>query len=252
MPPAAKAATKKPARKAGAQACRARARSLARVEPGRPLPGDRRAGVEARSRARRRRIVAFEEAYKGKLAALAAAPDARREARRRRCKRYEALDDLLGRLISFASLVYAGNTDRSGARQILRRHAGAITRASLHLLFFTLELNRIDDAALEAAMARSGARPLPAVDRGHPQGEAVSARGSRRGAVPREVGDRRGRLEPAVRRDASRALRFKVDGKPLAIEATLSADAGRRRQEAPRRVRSARQDLQGRTCAPSR
>src|SRR5438045_5579637 len=49
--------------------------------------------------------VAFEEAYKGKLAGLTA--DGKLiEA----VKRYEALDDLLGRLISFASLVYAGNT----------------------------------------------------------------------------------------------------------------------------------------------
>src|SRR5262249_54683755 len=45
---------------------------------------------------------AFEQAYKGKLATLAA--DGRlTEA----VRRYEALDDLLGRLISYAGLVHA-------------------------------------------------------------------------------------------------------------------------------------------------
>src|SRR5437667_6446978 len=53
--------------------------------------------------------VAFEEAYKGKLAGLAAAPDAGAKLAAA-VKRYEVIDDLLGRLISFASLVYAGNT----------------------------------------------------------------------------------------------------------------------------------------------
>ena len=42
-----------------------------------------------------------------------------------RCKRYEALDDLLGRLISFAGLFYAGNTTDPVRGEILWRHAGA-------------------------------------------------------------------------------------------------------------------------------
>ncbi len=45
---------------------------------------------------------AFAEAYKGKLAALAASAEAGR-ALVEAVKRYEAIDDLLGRLISFAS-----------------------------------------------------------------------------------------------------------------------------------------------------
>src|SRR3954470_18272421 len=53
--------------------------------------------------------VAFEEAYKGKLATFAAGADAGPKLAEA-VKRYEALDDLLGRLISFASLFYVGNT----------------------------------------------------------------------------------------------------------------------------------------------
>src|SRR5262249_23865445 len=52
---------------------------------------------------------AFAEAYKGKLAALATSAEAGR-ALAEAVKRYEGIDDLLGRLISFASLVHAENT----------------------------------------------------------------------------------------------------------------------------------------------
>src|ERR1700686_5108920 len=47
--------------------------------------------------------VAFEEAYKGKLAALADGPQAG-PALTAAVKRYETLDDLIGRLISYAGL----------------------------------------------------------------------------------------------------------------------------------------------------
>jgi oligoendopeptidase F len=100
---------------------------------------------------------AFEQAYKGKLAALAdeSAPGAGLvEA----VKRYEALDDLLGRLISFAGLVHAGNTVDPARAKFYADVQERITAASTHLLFFVLELNRIDDAKLEAAMQEPALR----------------------------------------------------------------------------------------------
>jgi len=57
--------------------------------------------------------VAFEEAYKGRLGGFAAGSGAGRKLAEA-VKRYEAIDDLLGRLISFASLFYAGNTTDPG------------------------------------------------------------------------------------------------------------------------------------------
>ncbi len=51
------------------------------------------------------------------------------------------------------ALVYAGNTTDPARAKFYGDVQERITAASLHLLFFTLELNRIDDAALEAAMA---------------------------------------------------------------------------------------------------
>ena len=53
--------------------------------------------------------LAFEEAYKGKLAALVERPEAG-SALVAAVKRYEALDDLLGRLTSYAGLLHAGDT----------------------------------------------------------------------------------------------------------------------------------------------
>src|SRR3954462_11798724 len=86
--------------------------------------------------------IAFEASYKGRLAALTAEGKLVEA-----IKNYEALEDLLGRLISYAGLVYAGNTTDPVRAKFYGDMQERITRASLHLLFFTLELNRIDDAA---------------------------------------------------------------------------------------------------------
>src|SRR5690242_4583684 len=53
--------------------------------------------------------VAFEEEYKGKLNLLATAPGGG-AALAQAVKRYEALDDLMGRLISYAGLIHSGNS----------------------------------------------------------------------------------------------------------------------------------------------
>src|SRR5207342_2051898 len=151
MPPAAKAATKKPAarpvRKPAAPALGALPEwNLADLYPAIDAPELKRDLERGDAES-----VAFEEAYKGKLAALAAGADAGVKLVEA-VRRYEALDDLLGRLISFASLVYAGNTTDPVRAKFYGDMQEKITRALLHLLFFTLELNRIEDAALEAAM----------------------------------------------------------------------------------------------------
>src|SRR5262245_59154847 len=164
--------------------------------------------------------IAFEEAYKGKLAEFAvgaAAGPKLAEA----VKRYEALDDLLGRLISFASLFYAGNTTDPVRAKFYGDIQERITAASLHLLFFTLELNRIDDAQLEAAMRD------PTLGHYRPWLEDV------RKEKPYQLEDRVEELfhEKSVTGysawnrlfdETIAALRFKVAGKSLAIEPTLN------------------------------
>jgi oligoendopeptidase F len=96
--------------------------------------------------------IAFEQAYKGKLAAIVEQVDAG-AVLAAAVKRYEALDDLLGRLGSFAGLVHAGNTVDPARAKFYGDVQERLTAASTHLLFFQLELNRLDDAKLEAAMA---------------------------------------------------------------------------------------------------
>src|SRR5262245_2260426 len=95
--------------------------------------------------------LAFERDYKGKLAALADAPEAG-AALAEAIKRYEAVDDLLGRLTSYAGLVHAGDTADPARGKFYADVQERVTAVSTHLLFFTLELNRVDDGKLEIAM----------------------------------------------------------------------------------------------------
>jgi oligoendopeptidase F len=173
--------------------------------------------------------VAFETDYKGRLATLAA------EARLAEAvKRYEALEDLLGRLISYAGLVYAGNNTDPARAKFYGDIQEKITAASLHLLFFTLELNRLDDATLEGAMRD------PALGYYRPWIEDV------RKEKPYQLEDRVEELfhEKSVTgagawnrlfNETIAALRFRVIGKERAIEATLTLlqdPDGRKRQAA--------------------
>jgi oligoendopeptidase F len=163
---------------------------------------------------------AFAEAYRGKLDAIASSATAGR-ALAEAVKRYEAIDDLLGRLISFASLVYSGNTTDPARTKFYGDVQERITAASSHLLFFTLELNRIDDALIDRAMAES------AFGHYRPWIEDI------RKEKPYQLEDRVELLfhEKAVTSWTSwnrmfdetiAGLRFSVDGRELAIESTLN------------------------------
>jgi len=95
--------------------------------------------------------VAFETDYKGKLAERTAMEGGGKwlaEA----VRRYEAIDDLAGRLGSYAGLVHAGDSVDPAISKFYGDVSERLTNASVHLLFFALELNRIDDAAIERAM----------------------------------------------------------------------------------------------------
>ena len=164
---------------------------------------------------------------------LPAGADAQKRRWTTAIRRYEALEDLLGRIISYAGLVYAGDTTDPQRAKFYGDAQEKLTAASSDLLFFPLELNRLDDALLDAAW-RAGRRwPLPAVARGHPQGEALPARRQARAALPREVGHRPRRLEPPVRRDhRGAALRRRRRGADARADAQPAA--GRRRRTCAR------------------
>lgn len=171
----------------------------------------------------------FEGAYKGHLAGLAAEDKERLLAA---IQSYEDLEDLLGKLISFAGLVYAGNTTDPVRQKFYGDVQEKITSASSHLLFFTLEINSIDDAVIEAALEDPGLKhyrpwfedlrkekPFQLEDRVEQLFHEKSVTG--RGAWNRLFDE------------TIASLRFTVGGESLAIEQVLNllqdADPARRK-----------------------
>jgi len=188
---------------------------------------------------------AFEQAYKGRLAELAAGEQAGK-ALAEAVSRYEAIEDKLGRLISYAQLLYAGNTDDPSRAKFYGDVQERLTAASIHLLFFTLELNRVDDAALDAAMADA------ALGHYRPWLEDV------RKEKPYQLEDRVEQLfhEKSVTGysawnrqfdETIGSLRFNIGGKPLAIEPVLNllvdADGKKRKAAAEALAKTFRANL---------
>ena len=89
----------------------------------------------------------FETAYKGQLAGLSGTSLATAIAE------YERIEEALGRAVSYAQLLFSENgTDAAIGRfyQSVQERATAI---SASLIFFSLELNRIEDAELDAKLS---------------------------------------------------------------------------------------------------
>ena len=160
--------------------------------------------------------VAFEKTYKGTLDKLATSGQLAEAV-----KRYEKIEDVFGRLYAFAGLLHAGNATDPTISKFYGDMQERLTAASLHLLFFALELNRLDDAVLERAMADS------ALGHYRPWLEDV------RKEKPYQLEDRIEQLfseksmtsYSAFNRlfdETMVSLRFMVGGKSLAIEQTLN------------------------------
>ncbi len=164
--------------------------------------------------------VAFETDYKGRLAERTAQEDGGRwlaEA----VGRYEAIDDLAGRLGSYAGLVHAGDSVDPAITKFYGDVSERLTAASLHLLFFALELNRVDDATIDRAMQ------TPELGHYRPWIEDL------RKDKPYQLEDRIEQLFHEKAQSGYSAwnrlfdqtisgLRFRVSGRDLAIEPTLN------------------------------
>jgi oligoendopeptidase F len=96
----------------------------------------------------------FAHTYRGTLQGLLDGPEPG-EALYRAIRRFEAIEDALGRIISFAGLVYAGDTTDPARAKFYGDAQERLTTASSDLLFFQLELNRLDDEALAKAYANA-------------------------------------------------------------------------------------------------
>ena len=66
---------------------------------------------------------------------------------------YERVQEILGRVASYAQLMFAGDSTDPAIGRFYQTVNERVTEVSSHLIFFSLELNRIDDAVLEAKFA---------------------------------------------------------------------------------------------------
>jgi oligoendopeptidase F len=90
---------------------------------------------------------AFAAAHAGRLAAMDGAALAAA------IGEYERIEETLGRLMSYAQLLFSGDSTDPAIGRFYQTVSERITAISSHLIFFTLELNRLDDAVLEKKLA---------------------------------------------------------------------------------------------------
>jgi oligoendopeptidase F len=157
----------------------------------------------------------FAQDYEGKLAELDAAGFLA-------CVlRNEKINGIAGRIMSYAGLRYYQLTIDAGRAKFLSDMQEKITNFTTPLVFFTLELNRLDDGVLDGLFAESAelARYKPVFDR-------------IRAMKPYQLSDElekflhdMGVVGDAWERmfdETIAGLEFEVDGEPLNIEGTLN------------------------------
>lgn len=176
----------------------------------------------------RTECAAFAADYEGHLATLDAA------GLLRAIQRYERIQTLSGRIMSYAGLRYYQNTTDPLRAKFFGDQQGAITDLSTPLVFFTLELNRIEDQPLTALLQANPdlARYKPVIDRV-------------RAMKPYQLSDELEKFlhdqsvvgAAAWNRlfdETMAGLEFDVDGETLSLEATLNllSDKDRARRQA--------------------
>jgi len=85
------------------------------------------------------KVSAFQSAYQGKLATLAP------EGFVQSVQDYEAIEDLIGKLYSYSSLLYAGDNSDPEITRFSQNISEKMTDIGSHLIFYTLELTQLDD-----------------------------------------------------------------------------------------------------------
>jgi oligoendopeptidase F len=159
---------------------------------------------------------AFAARYEGNLAGL-------NGAEMLTCiEAYEKIQSIAGRIMSFAGLRYYQNTTDADRAKFMSDMQGAITDMSTALVFFSLELNRVEDDALKAMLESSEGlrRYKPVLDR-------------MRAMKPYQLSDELEKFlhdqsvvgSTAWNRlfdESTAALTFDVDGEALNLESTLN------------------------------
>ena len=194
------------------------------------------------SRARRsRRSRRRGAAHQARLPGQACRPRRRWRGLAAAIAAYESLSDTMGKLGSYAGLLYAADTSNPEKAKFYGDIQDKLTAISTDLIFFELELNKIEEA---------GARPRSMCRR-----SAATSRGSRTCARTSPTSSRSSWSACSTRKsltshsgwgrlfsETMTGLRFEVEGEkaPLTLEPTLnllmSPDEGKRRPR-PRRWR---------------
>ncbi|MBF9041220.1 M3 family oligoendopeptidase [Rhodobacterales bacterium LSUCC0387] len=175
---------------------------------------------------------AFAADYEGKLAKLDA------KAMLDCVLRYEKIDMVAGRIMSFAALRYYQKTTDATRAKFMSDCQDKITNATTGLVFFSLEFNRLDEAHLEALLAANAdlARYRPVFDR-------------MRAMKPYQLSDEMEKFlhDQSVVGAAAwnrlfdetiAGMSFEIDGEVMGIEATLNclSEQNRAKREAGARA----------------
>ncbi len=175
----------------------------------------------------------YQARYSGNLAALASKNPA---GLGKAISEYEVIEELLGRIMSFASLVYTGDTTDPAKAKFYGDAQEKVTDASSNLLFFGLEFNRIDEQVLETAMDKDGqlARYRPWIedlrkDRPYQLDDRIEQLFLEKSVTGRSAWNR-------LFDETMASLRFEIDGEMVSVEPALKnlqdADRSKREQAA--------------------
>ncbi|MCB1386077.1 MAG: M3 family oligoendopeptidase [Nitratireductor sp.] len=161
----------------------------------------------------------FQRQYAGTLEALAKEDPA---GLGQAIRAYEAIEERMGRIMSYAVLVYTGETTDPKKAKFFGDAQEKITAASTHLLFFTLEMNRIEDAILNAAIESDAvlARYRPWIedlrkDRPYQLEDRVEQLFHEKSVTGRGAWNR-------LFDETMASLRFEIDGEMLTTEPALN------------------------------
>ena len=158
---------------------------------------------------------AFSDRWKGKLAGLSG------DVLGKAIAEYEAIDEIMGRIMSYAQLVYAGNVSDPEIGQFYQSMQERVNDISADILFFSLELNEIDDKTVAKQLKSApAAKYKPWLDdirafRPHQLSEEIE----------RLLHDKRvaGRAAWSRLFDETMAdMRFEYDGRQLTSEEVMS------------------------------
>jgi oligoendopeptidase F len=156
----------------------------------------------------------FHDAYHGKLAALDGV------ALGTAITEYEAIQEIIGRILSYAQLEYSGHVSDAEIGKFAQTMRERVTAISTDLIFFTLEINELDDSVLDEKLAAPECAKYEPwlrdvrVYRPHQLAEDMERLLHEKYVAGRAAWNR-------LFDETMASLRFPVDGKTLTTEETL-------------------------------